>query len=197
MSYLKELTKGIWRVNPVLIIGIGMCPTLAVSTSLSNAFWMTIAATFVLIGSNFLISLIRNHVPGHIRIPIFIVIIAAFVTVVELTLNAYQPAVYNALGIYIPLIVVNCIILGRAEDFASKNGIIASIMDGIGMGFGFGLTLFLLALFREILGANKLAGFTFIPGMEPSMAMILAPGGFITLAMILWAMNALNSRKKG
>ncbi len=195
-QYWEELTKGIWKKNPILIIGIGMCPTLAVSTSVSNALWMTLAATIVLVCSNILISMVKGFVPGHIRIPIFITIIAAFVTIVELTLNAFQPAVYQALGIFIPLIVVNCIILGRAEEFANKNGIIFSALDGIGMGLGFGLTLTVLAMIREILGANKLFGLTLIPGMEPSSAMIIAPGAFFTLAFMLCGMNYINSRKK-
>jgi len=196
MNLFREFSKGIWKKNPILILGIGMCPTLAVSTSVSNALWMTLATTFVLVCSNILVSLIKGFVPSHIRIPIFIIIIATFVTVVNLTLNAYQPDVYRALGIFIPLIVVNCIILGRAEEFASKNGLGASIADGIGMGLGFGLTLSVLALFRETLGANRLFGYKLIPGMEPSTAMVLAPGGFITLGLMLWGMNVINSRKR-
>ncbi|HQQ24514.1 MAG TPA: electron transport complex subunit RsxE, partial [Spirochaetota bacterium] len=136
MSMIAEFTKGIWKRNPILIIGIGICPTLAVSTSLSNALWMTLAATFVLVCSNILVSMVKGITPSHIRIPIFITIIATFVIIVELTLKAYQPSVYSALGIFIPLIVVNCIILGRAEEFASKNGVFASILDGLGMGLG-------------------------------------------------------------
>ncbi|MCU0846676.1 MAG: electron transport complex subunit RsxE [Spirochaetes bacterium] len=195
MNYWNEFTKGIWKKNPILIIGIGMCPTLAVSTSVSNALWMTLAATFVLVCSNILVSLARGITPSHIRIPVFIIIIAAFVTIVELVLKAYQEAVYDALGIFIPLIVVNCIILGRAEEYASKNNVVASTLDGLGMGLGFGFTLTVLAFFREILGANKLFGYTLIPGMEPSSAMILAPGAFFTLAIMLGMMNWINSRK--
>lgn len=195
-NYISEFTKGIWKRNPILVIGIGMCPTLAVSTSLSNALWMTLAATFVLIGSNIFVSIVRTVTPAHVRIPIFIVIIAAFVTIVELTVKAFQPGVYKALGIFIPLIVVNCIILGRAEEYASKNGVLLSILDAIGMGLGFGLVLTFLAFFREILGANKLMGMTFIKGMEPAAAMILAPGAFILIAFMLWGMNAINSRSK-
>ena len=196
MKYINLITDGIWYRNPNLIIGIGMCPALAVSTSISNALWMTLAATFVLVCSNALISMIKSIVPDHIRIPIFITIIAAFVIIVELTLKAFQPEVDKALGIFIPLIVVNCVILGRAEEFAQKNDIISSIFDGVGMGLGIGFTLTLLAFFREILGANKLLGFTIIPGMEPSLLMIMAPGAFFTLAFILWGMNAINSRSK-
>ena len=196
MRYWKELVKGIWSRNPQLVIGLAFCPTLAVSTSVSNALWMTLAATFVLVCSNLLISAIRKIVPGHLRIPIFITIIATFVTVVDLLLNAYRPDVYRSLGIFIPLIVVNCIILGRAEEFAQKNGIILSVLDGVGMGIGFGLTLTILAAVREVLGANTLFGYTLIPGMEPATAMVMAPGAFFVLALMLWAMNAVNSRSK-
>ena len=197
MNYLKEVTKGIWERNPVLILGIGNCPTLAVSTSVSNALWMALASTFVLVFSNMFVSALRKLVPSHIRIPIFITIIAAFVIIVELTLKAFQPDIYRSLGIFIPLIVVNCIILGRAEDFASKNDVFRSMLDGLGMGLGFGLTLLMLAIVREILGANRLLGYTLIPGMEPATIMIIAPGAFFTLAIILTGMNYLNARKKG
>ena len=196
MRYWKELVKGIWSRNPQLVIGLAFCPTLAVSTSVSNALWMTLAATFVLVCSNLLISSIRKIVPGHLRIPIFITIIATFVTVVDLLLNAYRPEVYRSLGIFIPLIVVNCIILGRAEEFAQKNGVFVSVLDGIGMGIGFGLTLTVLAAVREVLGANKLFGYTLIPGMEPATVMIMAPGAFFTLALMLWGMNVINSGSK-
>jgi len=195
MNYWKEFTKGIWEKNPILILGIGMCPTLAVTTSVSNALWMALATTFVLISSNILVSMIKGFVPFHIRIPIFITIIASFVTIVELTLHAFQPDVYKALGIFIPLIVVNCMILGRAEEFASKNCIVLSILDGLGMGIGFCLTLVVLSFFRETLGANKLFGLTLIPGMNPATAMILPPGAFITLGLMLWALNVFNSRR--
>ena len=196
MSYWSEFTKGIWKKNPILVLGVGLCPTLAVSTSLSNALWMTVAATFVLTCSNIVISLIKKIVPSHVRIPIFITVIAAFVTIVELLLNAFQPAVYKSLGIFLPLIVVNCIILGRAEEVASKNGIVISVVDALGMGMGFGVVLCALAFVREFLGANKLFGFTVIPGMEPSSAMIMAPGAFIVLGLMLWGMNKINSRGK-
>jgi Na+-translocating ferredoxin:NAD+ oxidoreductase subunit E len=196
MRYWKEFVKGIWSRNPQLVIGLGFCPTLAVSTSLSNALWMTLAATFVLVGSNLIISSIRKIVPGHLRIPIFITIIASFVTVVDLLLEAYQPEVYRSLGIFIPLIVVNCIILGRAEEFAQKNGVLLSVLDGIGMGIGFGLTLAVLAAVREVLGANRLFGYQLVQGMEPAAVMIMAPGAFFTLAFMLWAMNSINARKK-
>ncbi|MGQ9842040.1 MAG: electron transport complex subunit RsxE [Spirochaetota bacterium] len=194
MDYFKEFLKGIWEKNPTFVLGIGMCPTLAVSTSVSNAIWMGIATTFVLFGSNILVSAIRNFVPSHVRIPIFITIIATFVIIVELTLKAYQPAVYKALGIFIPLIVVNCIILGRAEEFASKNNISFSILDALGMGLGFTLNLTVLSIIREILGSNKLFGYTLIPGMKPALLMILAPGAFFTLGFLLWGMNVIKAR---
>jgi len=196
MSYLKEITKGLWEKNPILVLGIGLCPTLAVTTSVSNALWMTLATTFVLISSNTLVSLIKNIVPPHIRIPIFITIIASFVIIVELTLKAFQPDVYKSLGIFIPLIVVNCIILGRAEEFASKNSLFRSILDGLGMGLGFGITLVVLAIFRETLGANKLFGYTLIQGMKPATIMILPAGAFFMLGLMLWAMNSIKSRNK-
>ncbi|MDY6935424.1 MAG: electron transport complex subunit RsxE [Spirochaetota bacterium] len=196
MNYVREVTKGLWKKNPILVLGLGLCPTLAVTTSVSNALWMTLAASFVLICSNILVSLIKNVAPSHIRIPIFIIIIATFVIVVELTLKAFQPEVYKSLGIFIPLIVVNCIILGRAEEFASRNNVFSSILDGLGMGIGFGFVLFILAFVRETLGANKLFGYTLIKGMEPALIMILAPGAFFTLGLMLWAMNSIKSRSK-
>lgn len=196
MNLFKEFKKGIWDKNAVLVLGIGLCPVLAVTTSVTNALWMTVATTFVLVSSNILVSLVKGIVPSHIRIPVFITIIATFVTVVELTLKAYQPDVYKSLGIFIPLIVVNCIILGRAEEFASKNSILPSIVDGLGMGLGFGITLVILAFFREVLGANKLLGYTFIKGWkQPAGALAMAPGGFIILGLMLWGMNTLKSKK--
>lgn len=195
MNIGKEFSKGIIAKNPVLVLGVGLCPALAVTTSVSNALWMTLATTFVLVCSNILVSLIKSLVPSHVRIPVFITIIATFVTLVEIILKAYQPAVYASLGIFIPLIVVNCIILGRAEEFASKNGVFISIIDGLGMGLGFGLTLVILAFFREVLGANKLLGFTLIPGFQPVGMMAVAPGAFITLGLMLWAVNKLTNRK--
>ena len=196
MSYGKIFITGLWEKNPILVLGIGLCPTLAVSTSLSNAIWMTIGTTFVLVCSNLIISLIKNYIAAQIRIPVFIIIIAAFVTIVELMLNAYQPAVYNSLGIFISLIVVNCIILGRAEEFASRNDWISSIFDGLGMGLGFGFALCVLAFFRETLGANKIFGITIISGMQPAAAMALAPGAFFVIGFMLWFMNYINNKKK-
>ncbi|MBN2435399.1 MAG: electron transport complex subunit E [Spirochaetes bacterium] len=196
MSIKKEFLKGLVEKNPVMVLGIGLCPALAVTTSVSNALWMMIATTFVLTCSNVLVSLVKDYIPSHIRIPVFITIIAAFVTVVEITLKAYQPEVYTSLGIFIPLIVVNCIILGRAEEFASRNGVFISIIDALGMGIGFGLTLTILAFFRETLGANKLFGYTLIPGFKPAGMMAIAPGAFITLGLMLWAMNRIMVSRK-
>lgn len=194
MSMRSEFTKGIIEKNPVLVLGIGLCPTLAVTTSVSNALWMSLATTFVLLCSNIIVSMIRSIVPGHIRIPIFITVIATFVTIVELTLKAYQPGVFKSLGIFIPLIVVNCIILGRAEEFASKNGIMKSVIDALGMGVGFCLTLVILALVRETLGANKLLGYTLIPGFNPAGMIAAAPGAFILLGLMLWIMNKVREK---
>ena len=196
MTYWEEFVKGIWRRNPVLVIGLGYCPALAITTSTTNALWMALAVTFVLVGSNLLISSIRKFLPGSIRVPIFIIIIAAFVTSGEILLNAYHPEVNSSLGIYLPLVAVNCIILGRAEEFASKNGVLVSILDGLGMGIGFGWTLTIVSMIREILGSNKFFGYPLIHGMEPAAAMILAPGAFFTLAFLLWGMNMINSRTK-
>lgn len=196
MNTKQEFFKGFVQKNPILVLGIGLCPALAVTSSVSNALWMTLATTFVLICSNTIVAAIKSFVPSHVRIPIFITIIATFVTVVEIVLKAYQPDVYKSLGIFIPLIVVNCMILGRAEEFASKNGLFISIIDGLGMGLGFGLALTVLALFRETLGANKLFGLTLLPGFQPAGIMALAPGAFITLGLMVWAMNSfINSRK--
>ena len=196
MRNLQLIADGIWNRNPIFVLGIGLCPTLAVTSSVSNALWMTLACIFVLLCSNILVSLVKNIVPTHIRIPIFISIIATFVIIVELTLKAFQPEVDRSLGIFIPLIVVNCIILGRAEEFAQKNNIVSSIFDALGMGMGIGVALTLLAFFREILGANQLLGYTLIPGMEPSLIMIMAPGAFFTLGFILWGMNTIKSRHR-
>jgi len=193
-NYFKEIFKGVWEKNPTFVLGIGMCATLAVSVLISNALWMGVATTFVLIGSNILVSAIRNITPSHIRIPIFIIIIAAFTTIVDLALKAYQPSVYKSLGIFIPLIVVNCIILGRAEEFAAKNTVFNSILDGLGMGLGFTLNLSVLSIIREITGANKLLGYQLIPGMKPALLMILAPGAFFTLGLLLWGMNVIKAR---
>ena len=156
MAHMGELTKGIFKENPVFVIMLGMCPTLGVSTQVFNALGMGAGVIFVLLGSNIIISLLRKVIPDSIRIPAYIVVIASFVTIVEMVMHAFVPAVYSALGVYLPLIVVNCIILGRAEAFANKNTVLDSILDAIGMGIGFTLSLTLIALIREVLGAGTI-----------------------------------------
>ncbi|NLI79390.1 MAG: electron transport complex subunit E [Candidatus Riflebacteria bacterium] len=182
----KELTKGIWAENPIFVIMLGCCPALAVSTSMANAIGMGIAATFVLIGSNLIISLIRAGVPDKIRIPVYIVVIATFVTMVDKFMAAFTPALSEKLGIFIPLIVVNCIILGRAEAFANKNTPLDSILDAIGMGLGFTIALSLIATFREVLGEGKFFGIP-VPLVrnDPCLLMIMAPGGFFVFGLLM------------
>ena len=186
MSNLAQVTKGFWKENPIFVIALGLCPALAVSSSMTNALGMGIAVTFVLMGSNFIVSLIRNLVPAKIRIPIFIVIIATFVTIIDKLIAAYSPALSASLGIFIPLIVVNCVILGRAESFASKNPPIPSVLDAIGMGIGFTIALLCIAFFRELLGDGKLFGYA-IPffSNDPALIMIMAPGGFIVFGLLI------------
>jgi len=167
-KFIKEFLKGIIKENPTFVLLLGLCPTLAVSTSLQNGIGMGIAATFVLLGSNIIISLIRNFIPERIRIPCYIVVIATFVTITELVMKAYSPALNRALGIYVPLIVVNCIVLGRAEAYASKATVINSLFDGIGMGVGFILALLLISGIRELLGAGKIFGYTLFKGFQPA-----------------------------
>ena len=174
--------NGLIRENPTFVLMLGMCPTLAVTTSVTNGIGMGLSTTAVLICSNVVISLLRKFIPNKIRIASYIVIVAGFVTIVEMLLNAYVPTLSQSLGIYIPLIVVNCIILGRAEAFASKNGIAASFFDGLGMGLGFTCSLTLIAAVREILGAGTFAGHSlFGSGFQPISIMILPPGAFLTL----------------
>ncbi|HPA85974.1 MAG TPA: electron transport complex subunit E, partial [Deltaproteobacteria bacterium] len=192
MSFNKELIKGIWKENPIFILVLGMCPTLAVSTSVINGVGMGIATTFVLICSNIAIALVRSYVPDQVRIPVYVVLIASFVTVVDLTMNGFFRGLYHALGIFIPLIVVNCIILGRAEAFASKNSVFLSIADAIGMGAGFTLALVMLGSIRELLGNGSLFGFpVFGGGYEPVLVMILPPGAFFTLGILTGVFSAV------
>lgn len=197
MKFWREIVKGLWKENPIFRLVLGMCPTLAVTTSLENALGMGMAATFVLICSNLVISLLRNLIPSKVRIPCYIVVIASFVTVVDLLMNAFAYPLYESLGIFIPLIVVNCIILGRAEAFASKNSVILSVADGIGMGAGFTLGLAILGIFREILGAGTITVWGdlkfVIEGFRPMILMILAPGGFIALGLLLAFMNHIQN----
>lgn len=183
--FLRPLINGILRENPILVLMIGLCPALAVSSAAINGIYMGLAATFVLVGSNFFVSLIRKFVPNQIRIPIFITIIATFVTIVDMVMHAYAPDMYNILGIFIPLIVVNCIILGRAEAFAYHNSVIDSIGDGIGMGLGFTLILVVLGGIRELLGNGTLFGFQVMPvSFKPVLLMILPPGAFLTIGFL-------------
>ncbi len=182
---IREFSKGIFQRNPVFVLLLGLCPTLAVSTSVTNALGMGAAATFVLVFSNLIVALLRKSIPNKIRIPCFIVVIATFVTLVELLLEAYLPELNASLGLFVPLIVVNCIILGRAEAFASRHPPLVSIVDGLGMGVGFTLALTLLGSIREISGANSLFGLELIPGFSPAMIMILPPGAFLTIGLLL------------
>jgi electron transport complex protein RnfE len=197
MSAMKEFTKGLWKENPVLVLLLGMCPTLGVTSSATNGLGMGVATMFVLLGSNVVVSLIRKIVPKKIRIPVYIVIIATFVTIIDLMMQAYAPAsLYNALGLFIPLIVVNCVVLGRAEAFASKNGVGKSIFDALGMGLGFTLALVALGGVREFLAGGSLFQIKMIPGWDTDfMLMTSAPGAFIILGLFLAGMNALNMRK--
>lgn len=191
---IREFSKGIFRDNPIFVIVLGLCPALAVSTTLENAIGMGIAATFVLVFSNLIISGIRNFVPEKIRIPCFIVVIASFVTIVELLMASYVPFLAKRLGIFVPLIVVNCIIMGRAEAFASKNRILPSIMDGLGMGLGFLLALSLIAIIREGLGSGKFFGQIIFKGFEPINIMVLAPGALLTLGILIAIVNLVKNR---
>jgi len=193
---VKEFGKGIFRENPVFVIVLGLCPALAVSVSLENALGMGLAASFVLVSSNCLISGIRNIVPNRIRIPCFIVVIASFVTIVELLMAAFAPRLAEQLGIFVPLIVVNCIIMGRAEGFASKNRILPSILDGLGMGLGFTLALSTVAIIRELLGSGKILGFTIFEVYPPATIMILAPGALLTLGMLIGLINLITGKNK-
>lgn len=191
-SVKENLTKGLLTENPIFVQAIGMCPTLAVTSSAFNGLGMGLAATAVLMGSNSVISLLRNFIPKEIRIPAFIVIIAGFVTIIQFLTEAYMPALNKSLGIFIPLIVVNCIILGRAESFASKKGVFPSLVDGFSMGMGFTLALTILGSLREILGAGSLMGFPlFGETFEPALVMVLAPGAFITLGCLLAGIRLL------
>jgi electron transport complex protein RnfE len=193
----KTFLNGIIDENPIFRLMLGMCPTLAVTTAAINGIGMGLAATFVLVGSNLVVSLLKNLIPEKIRIPAFIVIIATFVTVVQLVMEAKFPELYEALGIFIPLIVVNCIILSRAEMFASKNRPLASVIDGLGMGLGFTIALTVLASFREILGNGTLFGMNIMGAtFEPALIFIMAPGGFIMLGFILAFLNSLSKEAK-
>lgn len=190
-----ELTKGFFKENPVFVLLLGLCPALAVSISVKNGLGMGLAATFVLLGSNIIISLLRKFIPARIRIPCFIVVIATFVVIVEQMMGAFSPQLSRSLGVFIPLIVVNCIILGRAEAFASRHSLPRSLADGLGMGIGFTLALLLISAVREILGAGKLLGLLVFPGFEPIGLMILPPGAFFTLGLLIGLFNLLRNKK--
>ncbi len=193
MNQIQNFTKGFIKENPVFVLLLGMCPTLGTTTSAINGLGMGLATAFVLVGSNFVVSLVKNLIPDKVRIPSFIVIIATFVTIVELTMQAYTPALYEQLGLFIPLIVVNCIVLGRAEAFASKNTVWSSVVDGLGMGLGFALALTILGGVRELLGSGAIFGLHFIKG-DGMLVFILAPGAFIALGYIIAIINRLNKK---
>ena len=197
MSYMKEFTKGLIKENPTLVTLLGMCPTLAITTMASNAIGMGAAATFVLICSNVVISLIRKIIPDQVRLPSFIVIIAGFVTLVGFVMQAYMPALYDALGIYLPLITVNCIILGRAERFASKHNVLASALDGAGMGVGFTMALLAVGSVREIIGGGTWFGIQLIPEgtIQPMTLFILPAGGFFVLGCVIALVNKISNRE--
>lgn len=191
MNYIKTITNGIIKENPTFALLLGMCPTLATTTSGINGMSMGLATMFVLICSNFVISLIKNVVPDMVRIPVFVVVIAAFVSTLQMLMEAYLPSINKSLGIYIPLIVVNCIILGRAEAFACKNNPLASICDGIGIGLGFTFALALLGAVRELIGAGTLFGIALLPETCNVLLFVLPPGAFITLGYLIAIVNKL------
>jgi len=193
MNNFKVLMNGIIKENPTFVLLLGMCPTLGTTSSAINGMSMGLATMFVLILSNLVISLIKNLIPDMVRIPSFIVVIASFVTLLQMLMQAYLPDIYATLGLFIPLIVVNCIILGRAEAFAAKNGPIASIFDGIGMGLGFTIALTVLGAVREILGTGKLFGLTLMPEEYGMLVFVLAPGAFIVLGYLIAIVNKLRS----
>ncbi len=198
MSLWKDFSNGLVRENPVFRLVLGLCPVLAVTTALMNGFWMGVAVIFVLTMSNVIVSMLRDFIPARIRIPCFIVVIATFVTIVQMTMNAYLPEMYEILGIFVPLIVVNCIILARAEAFASKNRVLNAAADGVGMGIGFTVALMVLGGIREFLGTGNLVinGRALFAGplFEPAAVMIMPPGAFITMGILLGLLNVLSRR---
>jgi len=195
-KFLVEFLNGIVKENPTFVLLLGLCPTLAVSISVVNGIGMGIAATFVLLGSNIIISLIKNVIPDRIRIPCYIVVIATFVTIAELSMKAYSPVLNRALGIYVPLIVVNCIVLGRAEAYAAKNTVVNSLFDGLGMGIGFTLALILISGIREFLGAGKILGYTLIKGFEPVFVIGMPSGALLVIGLLLGFFNLLKSKRE-
>jgi electron transport complex protein RnfE len=197
MTLGRELLNALWQNNAVFRLLLGLCPALAVTTSAENGLGMGLATSFVLVCSNIVVSSLRKVIPAKVRIPSFIVVIASFVTVVQLCMEAYFYDLYKALGIFIPLIVVNCLILGRAEAFASKNRLVPAVVDGVGMGLGFTLALFALGSVRELFGSGALLGYSvFGPDYQPLLLMILPPGAFIAMGLLLAAMNKFDARHK-
>ena len=197
MKLGQEFRKGFWRENAVFRLLLGLCPALAVTTSAENGLGMGLATTFVLVCSNIVVSSLRKVIPAKVRIPSFIVVIASFVTVVQLCMEAYFYDLYKALGIFIPLIVVNCLILGRAEAFASKNRLLPAVADGVGMGLGFTLALFVLGAVRELFGSGALLGYSvFGSSYQPLLLMILPPGAFIAMGLLLAVMNLYDARRR-
>ncbi|MBJ6799795.1 electron transport complex subunit RsxE [Geomonas propionica] len=194
MALINEFSKGIIRENPLFRLVLGCCPSLAITTSVENGLGMGAAFTAVLVASNIVISALRKVIPDSVRIPAYIVIIAAFVTMIDQLMHAFTPELYISLGIFIPLIVVNCIILGRAEAFANKNPVLPSIFDALGMGLGYTLALLLVCTFREVLGAGTFLGVPVLPGKTSAILMILPPGGFITLGCLLGLLNKLQKK---
>ena len=191
---LKTFTNGILKENPTFVLVLGMCPTLATTTSAINGMAMGLATLFVLVCSNIVISLLKNLIPDKVRIPAFIVVIATFVTLVQLLMQAYLPAIYDVLGLFIPLIVVNCIVLGRAEAFAAKNSVGLSALDGLGMGLGFTLALKILGALRELLGTGAVFGFNLYSDHYGALVFVLAPGAFIALAYLMAIINKVQKK---
>ncbi|MCG6187053.1 MULTISPECIES: RnfABCDGE type electron transport complex subunit E [Maribellus] len=191
MNQWKNFSKGFIKENPVFVLLLGMCPTLGVTSSAINGLGMGLATTFVLLMSNIVVSLVKNLIPEKVRIPSFIVIIAAFVTIVQLAMQAYLPSLYKSLGLFIPLIVVNCIVLGRAEAFASKNTLVSSAIDGVGIGLGFSFALVLLGSIREILGSGKIFNITLYSENYVTLLFVLAPGAFIVLGYLIAIINRI------
>jgi electron transport complex protein RnfE len=193
INQISNFTKGFIKENPVFVLFLGLCPTLGVTTSAINGMGMGLATTFVLVMSNLVVSLIKNFIPDKVRIPAFIVVIASFVTIVELTMQAFVPSLFDALGLFIPLIVVNCLVLGRAEAFASKNKLFSSLVDGFGMGLGFTFALMVLGGVREILGSGSIFNYKFIEG-DGMLIFILSPGAFLALGYLIVIINKLKKK---
>ncbi len=194
MNQWKNFSKGFFKENAVFVLFLGLCPTLGVTTSAINGLGMGLATTFVLMMSNIFVSLVKNLIPDKVRIPSYIVIIAAFVTIVELVMQAFVPDLYKQLGLFIPLIVVNCIVLGRAEAFASKNNLISSLIDGASMGLGFAMALTILGTIREVLGSGSIFGYKFIDG-DGILIFVLAPGAFMALGYLIVIINKINKKQ--